>query len=73
MGRRAKQLDVPLAGRPRDIEGHLQHGDPTSDMELRAGDTITVPVRSGANLLEAFLRFSPLVTAATGLIIIFQR
>ena len=56
-----------------DVAGHLQRGYPGADMELKAGDTITVPVRGGANLLETLLRFAPLVTAATGLIIIFQR
>ena len=56
-----------------DIEGHLRRGDSADDLELKAGDTVLVPTRSGASFFSDLLRYTPRVTLATSLVFIFRR
>jgi polysaccharide export outer membrane protein len=56
-----------------DIEGLLQRGDLVTNLELKAGDTVTVPTRSGASFASTLLRYTPLVTVFTSLAFILRR
>jgi polysaccharide export outer membrane protein len=57
-----------------DVEGYLDDGRPAADFTLRAGDTITVPGGGTlGSIIGAVIRYVPLVTSVTGLIIALGR
>jgi polysaccharide export outer membrane protein len=56
-----------------DIEGHLRRGEPAADLELKAGDTVMVPARGGANFFNRLLGIAPLATVITSLIVVIRR
>ena len=56
-----------------DIEGHLRRGEPAADLELKAGDTVTVPARGGATFFNRLLGIAPLVSVITSLFFVIRR
>lgn len=49
-----------------DLQGYLYDAQPSADIALRPGDTVTVPARksAGARFLDGLLRLAPLVSVA---------
>jgi polysaccharide export outer membrane protein len=58
-----------------DLDRYLADGSPTSNFPLKAGDTILVPGGGSAlgTVMGAVIRYVPLVTSVTGLIIALGR